>query len=368
MDEIMLSSDLPACIALGINRNGEVLSYSHGPSIWTGTESVTPNHIFRIYSMTKLVTSIAALQLVEKNLVTLDEDLSNYLPELRTIPLLTDNGELLSPEKAVTLRHLLSHTSGFGYSLTDEKLAKFDQEDWTFSDLPRRFESGTSFLYGTSTDWVGRLIETISEKTLEIYFRENITDPLGMNRTFFNVPDSLQHLIVSIGNRGDTGTETLEESPNRVPENPATVFSGGGGLFSTPNDYAKLLSCLLNDGKMGSFQLLKRHTIEEMRENQIGDIEIDIAENYFNPRFCCNFNGLMDKNDKWGLAWLIDGDQTPYGRTKGTVMWAGAANSYFFIDFAKGVAITFYSQQFPFNHSSSISLFDRFAEILYTSK
>jgi methyl acetate hydrolase len=206
MNEAMKSSDLPAVVAIAVNTKGEQLTYSYGKAIWTGNEVVTPQHIFRIYSMTKIVTSIAAMQLVEKKIINLDQDLSTYLPEMSKIPILED-GKLRAAKNPITLRHLLSHSSGFGYPFTDEQLSQFDRSKWEYKDLPRRFESGTQFLYGTSTDWVGRLIEKVTGMSLAKYFQQNITGPLGMKRTFFNVPDSLKPLIVSQGRRGDDGRQ-----------------------------------------------------------------------------------------------------------------------------------------------------------------
>ena len=269
--------------------------------------------------MTKLITSIAAMQLVEKKLIGLDDDLSKLLPEMASILILSD-GQLKPPGKPITLRHLLTHTSGFGYSATDEALSKFDRSQWKYKDLPRRFESGTAFLYGSSTDWAGRLVEKISTMTLEEYFRKNITGPLGMSRTWFNVPDSLKRWIVSRGSRGEDGKQPLTEDPNRVPVGPTAEYSGGGGLFSTPDDFARLLECLLNYGSHHGTRILQRETVVEMIKNQIGDISMKDAGAYFNPRSCCNFNGITSQNTKWGLAWLIDNDGKPYGRQAGTVL------------------------------------------------
>ncbi len=202
MNEVMGKSDLPAVVAIAINKNGQKVTYKYGKAVWTEDAEVTPEHIFKIWSMTKLVTSIAALQCVENELVGLDDDLSVLMPEMTKIPILS-NGELIEPKNKITLRHLLSHSSGFGYIFTDEELANFDNSEWDFEDLPRRFESGTNFLYGTSTDWVGKLVEKLSNMNLEEYFKKNISGPLDMTRTFFNVPDSLHYLIVSWGDRGN---------------------------------------------------------------------------------------------------------------------------------------------------------------------
>jgi len=364
MDDELVNSDLKGVVAIGINKQGEHITYSNGNSVWDEDAPITPNHIFRLASMTKLITSIAALQLVEQGKLELDEDLSSIMPEMSKIPILS-NGELKSPGNKITLRNLLTHTSGFGYFFTDEQLSKFDKSNWEEEDLPRRFESGTNFLYGTSTDWVGKLVEKVSDKNLEEYIRSNITKPLKMDRTFFNVPDSLKNAIVSYGRRGDDGTKALNEFPNRIPEQNTSDYSGGGGLFSTPDDYTKLLSCILNDGQFDGGQLITKETIDEMFKNQIGDLVLDIENNYFLVGLCCDFKGLIKKSSKWGLAGLIDMEPTSYGRMAGTLLWGGAYNTFFFIDRESGIAASIYTQHLPFNHPATTELFEKFSEQLY---
>ena len=365
MSEAIQKSDLPAVVAIAINKNGEKVTYNYGKANWSEDAEVTQEHIFRIYSMTKLVTSIAAMQCVENGLIGLDSDLSGIMPEMTDIPILSD-GNLIEPKNNITLRHLLTHTSGFGYSGMTVEEGDYNKENWDYSAWPRHFESGTKFLYGTSTDWAGKLVEKLSGMDLEAYFRKNITGPLKMDRTFFNVPDSLHTLIVSHGRRGDQGENELEELPNRVPTIKATELSGGGGLFSTPSDYTKLLQCLLNEGAYAGGTILSKATVEEMIQNQVGDINLSPQGRHFNPGVCCNFNGLMDENSKWGLAFMIDNNSKDYGRQAGTVTWGGLMNTYFYIDFKSGIAASIYTQHLPFNHYQTTSLFEQFSEIIYT--
>lgn len=367
MNVAVAASDLPAVVAISINNKGQLLNYSYGKAVWGENSKVTIHHIFRIYSMTKIITSIAVMQLVEKGLVKLDDDLSLLIPEMSTIPILSD-GKLITPKNPITLRHLLTHTSGFGYTTTDNELSKFDRTNWNYKDLPRRFESGTQFLYGTSTDWTGRLVEKLSGLTLEEYFRKNITGPLGMNRTWFNVPDSLKQFIVSRGRRGDDGMQPLVEMPDRIPVKPVTEFSGGGGLFSSPDDFTKLLQCLLNYGAWRGMRILKKETIEEMNKNQIGNISMKDAGKFFNPSSCCNFTGITSSTTKWGLGGLIDNEDKPYGRKAGTILWGGLMNTYFYIDYKSGIAASIYSQHLPFNHPATTSLFEKFSELIYSQQ
>jgi CubicO group peptidase (beta-lactamase class C family) len=364
MDQAMQGSDLPAVVAMAMHRNGETLSYVYGKAIWDSEAEVTPDHLFRIYSMTKMVTSIAAMQLVEQGAIGLDDDLSELLPEMAKIPIL-QNGELHSPTNKITLRHLLTHTSGFGYPITDGDLNAFSTDDWEFEDYPRRFESGTRFLYGTSVDWAGKMVEKLSGKSLDAYFKQHIFEPLQMSRTFYNVPDDLKPLIVSMGHRGPLGQGTLKESPGRVPAAETTKFGGGSGLFSSPADYSKLLTSMLHWGAGPVGRILKKETVLDMTKNQIGDICMDPHGRFFDPSVCCNFTGLIDADSKHGLAFMIDNKNRPWGRKSGAVLWGGLRNTYFYIDYKSGVTACIFSQHLPFNHAATTSLFEKFSELVY---
>jgi CubicO group peptidase (beta-lactamase class C family) len=365
MNEKMNSSDLPSVVVIASNTLNEERSFCYGKSIWNDTINITKDHIFQLHSMTKVLTSVAALQLVERGQIGLDDDLSSLMPEMTDIPILI-NGELSKAKTPITLRHLLTHTSGFGYACcTDAELANFDNRNWKYEDAPRRFESGTKFMYGTSLEWVGKVIEKVSQSSLEVYFKENITKPLEMHRTFFNVPDSLKKFIVSRGYRGTDGKQPLTEIKDRIPKEKVTSFSGDDGLWSSPNDYMRLLKCLLNYGAYKDVELLKKKTVEEMLKNQIGDINMDSKGNYFNPAYCCNLENFTTNSTKWGLAWAIDNEGKSYGRKPRTVFWGGMMNTYFYIDYKSGVASCIFTQHIPFNHKETTALFDEFSKLVY---
>lgn len=246
-------SGIPSAIMGSIQSDGTEHWRAFGPAKWDETGTVNEDNIFRIYSMTKAITSVAAMQLVEQGQIGLDEPLNDLMPEMASIPILTETGDLISSDRAITLRHLLTHTAGFGYDFTSPRLQAFQPESWEYEDKPRLFEPGESWRYGTSTDWAGRVVEKISGQTLEQYFRDNITGPLGMDATWFNVPENLQDRIVSWGVKDSTG---FRENP-RLPEADVTTFSGGGGLYSSPSDYLMFLACMLNYGEYDGGRILE---------------------------------------------------------------------------------------------------------------
>jgi CubicO group peptidase (beta-lactamase class C family) len=346
------TSTLPAAIMGSVTRNGQMEWKAFGPSVWNGTDTISENHIFRIFSMTKAIASVAALQLVEQGEIGLDDPLNDLMPEMATIPILNEDLELVQSNKAITLRHLLTHTSGFGYDFTSERLANFTPENWDYEDMPRLFEPGERWHYGTSTDWVGKVIEKVSGQDLETYLRERITGPLQMNSTWFNVPDALKERIVSWGTRDSTGFTEYD----RVPLQPVTSFSAGGGLFSSANDYLIFLKCLLNDGKYEDTQILKPESVQMLFENQLPS-GMTLNHNLPDEGLPNYVGKFPDETDAYSLAWAIENSQDEKIRTLGSGYWAGIANSYYTVDTQKGVAIVYFTQFLPFNDKESYDFY-----------
>lgn len=348
------NSTIPAAVMGSINKSGEKEWKSFGPSVWDGKDTVNNEHIFRIFSMTKAIASAAALQLVERGVIGLDDPLNKLMPEMTSIPILTEEGELIKSNSPITLRHLLTHTSGFGYEFTSSRLANFKPDQWEYEDLPRLFEPGERWHYGTSTDWVGKVIERLSGQDLETYLRENITGPLGMQSTWFNVPDNLKNKIVSWGMRDSIGFNEFD----RVPS-PTKIFSGGGGLFSSPKDYLVFLECILNDGTLNNVQILTPESIEMMFKNQLPDqmkINFDLPEGGL-PDTVGRFS---DETDTFSLAWAIEDSEDEKVRPKGSAYWAGIANSYYTVDKKNGNAVVYFTQFLPFNDKESYDFYRLF--------
>ncbi len=360
--------DIPSAVMGKISKDGTTQFYSFGPSRWDRNDTVNEKSIYRIASMTKAIAVVAALQLVEQNKITLDEPLDSILPEMARIKILDSNNQIVSPKTSITLRHLLTHTAGFGYFFTSNRLknwSKIKEEiNWESKYEPRLFESGSSFMYGTNIDWVGKLIEKVSGKNLEDYLRENVTGPLGMNSTWFNVPENLYPLIVGSLNR-DRKNNELIKNQFKVPSKVET-FNAGGGLYSSAEDYGIFLLCMLNKGKYPNGQLIKEETFDLMNRPQLLHFK-QIWRNVDVPSIDTNARGdkdsFMDSYDNWTLAWAYD--ENSEIRPKGTAYWAGYFNTYFTIDFENEFALVYMSQLLPFNDYNSYNLFTSFEEEVY---
>src|SRR5262245_24780572 len=210
--------------------------------------------MFRIASMTKAITSAAAMQLIEQGRLGVDDPAEKYLPQLAKLMVFesfdpaTGAYRLRPATKSITVRHLFTHTSGLGYPFTDPITRDFKPRPGEeYAAGPLVFEPGERWLYSTSTDWLGRLVEKVSGQTLEDYFRQHILAPLGMNDTSYFVPAEKQSRLVTVGRRQADGT-FIKESVQ--PPTQGFTPIGGGGLSSTAADYIRFTRALLNGGEL----------------------------------------------------------------------------------------------------------------------
>jgi CubicO group peptidase (beta-lactamase class C family) len=252
---------LPGVVAMVSVRAHIVYEGALGQRDTIHDAPMTVDTIFRIASMTKPVTAVSVMQLVESARAKLDEPASTYLLELSHVQVLekfnASTGEAkLRPAKTIpTVRQLLSHTSGFAYDFFDRKLKDYEaavpslfQGDEGFLKEPLIFDPGSRWEYGISADWLSRLVEKVSGQSLDEYFHQNIFVPLGMIDTFFNVPPEKQARVAAVQQRQPDGS--FVESPQSFK--PRRAF-GGGGLCSTANDYSKFMRMLLDGGESSGF-------------------------------------------------------------------------------------------------------------------
>jgi methyl acetate hydrolase len=342
-----------------------------------GPNALGPDTVMKIYSMTKPLTSVAALQLVEQGKLSLDEPAAKHLPALAELKILTgfDAGgapQLRAPTRPVTLRQLLNHTSGFTYDMWDSNLDKY----YAVRNLPRQFtkkmaamkvpiafEPGEQWGYGIGLDWVGFLVEAASGQKLSEYFKQHITGPLGMHSTEFEVTPEMQARKAKMHSR--TGTGKVEPLHLTPPENPE-FEAGGSGLYSTANDYLKFLRMILNRGKVDGRQLLNPESIDLMSRNTIGNFRVAPMRTAI-PHLSCDAEFFPDTPKTWSLAFMINETQAPTGRSAGSMGWAGLANTYFWIDPSKGIAGLALMQLLPFADPQALGIFYDFEKSVYAS-
>jgi methyl acetate hydrolase len=363
--------DVPGIVAVAASRDRILYQGVFGKADVAGGRPMTADALFRIASMTKAVTSVAAMQLYEQGRFTLDDPADRYLPELANLMVFESfdpaNGayKVRPAAKKVTIRHLFTHISGLGYGFTSPTLRDFKpREGETYPAGPLLFEPGTQWIYGTSVDWLGRLVEKLSGKNLEEYFRERVFTPLKMADTFYNVPETKQARLVTVHRRPDGRADApLVEQPNQPPRQ-ATSFNGGGGLSSTANDYMRFERMILNGGSLDGARILSSDSVALMGKNQIGDVGV-AAQKTAQPDLSMDFTFIDDGKDKWGLGFLRTTRPVPGKRSAGSLSWGGVYNSYFWIDPARGVAGVILMQFLPFADTKALTIYDTFERGVY---
>ena len=345
-----------------------------------GQRSATPaapmerDAIFRIASMTKPITSVAVLQLVEAGKVKLDASAGDYLPEIAQVQVIdhidpkTGAASLRPPRTPVTVRQLLSHTSGYGYALWDQVLTDYRAKVTAHSAKPTsyrealRFDPGTKWQYGSSTAWLGRLVEAVSGRNLEQYFREKILDPLAMTDTSFDLTPAQQLRLVTERRRAPNGV--LRETAN-VPLRPVKLYAGDGGLYSTATDYARFMSMILGGGQLGGVHVLQAETVAMMTRNQIGSLSLSALKTV-DPRLSLS-GQVPGRLDKFGLGFAINTQPVEGGRASGSLAWAGIENTYFWIDPGSRTSAVIMMQTLPFLDRGAMDTLTAFEHAVYTA-
>lgn len=364
---------IPSVAAMAVDANRVLYSGAFGKRDEASGIAVTTDSIFQIASMTKPITSVAAMQLVEQGKLSLDAPVAKHLPQLANMQVLngfTPAGDpILRPAKTpITLRHLLTHTSGISYPTWHEQMARYAQKQPVTPAIapvvPLMFEPGTSWQYGYNTDWTGRLVEAVSGQTLQQYFRVNILDPLGMQDTEFGVDPKKFDRMVNVYQRTPQGA--FESRPRVQPAAP-TDFNGGGGLSSTVNDYVKFTRMILRYGLTGvNTEILKARTVEMMMKNQIGGITAGKMRT-FQPNVSSDVDTHPGGADKWGLGFLLQGPGTTGMRHEGNMAWAGIFNTYFWIDPQRAIAGVVMMQYLPFFDEQAVGLLGDFERAVYAN-
>jgi CubicO group peptidase (beta-lactamase class C family) len=360
--------DIRGVVAIASDRRGVIYQGAFGSADATNARPMTIDALFRIASMTKPITSVAAMQLFEQGRFKLDDPAEKYLPALAKLSVVesfdsqTGAYKLRPATRTLTVRHLLTHTSGLGYNFTSPIVRDFKPANGElFPAGPLMFEPGAQWLYGTNTDWVGRLVESISGKPLEQYFRERILDPLAMKDTFYNVPAGKQPRLVTVYRRESDGSLVVD--PNQPPVAIARPI-GGGGLSSTANDYIRFLRMILNGGTLDGVRILSPDTVALMSRNQIGSVSVRAVKTAM-PERSSDFSFVADGRDKWGLGFMITADSIPGKRSAGSLSWGGINNTYFWVDPTRGIAGVILMQFLPFADSKALAVYDAFERGVY---
>jgi CubicO group peptidase (beta-lactamase class C family) len=363
------SGEIPGVVAMAANEQSVVYRGGFGFRNLTTASRMSTDTVFRIASMVKLLTSVAALQLVERGKLELDEPAGNIDPTLGSAQVLGGfdaNGipQLRPAQKPITLRNLLTHTSGFSYLLWDPNVVRYlkvARSDPSYPRTPLMFEPGSRWAYGGGLDRVGRMVEIASGQSLDRYFSDHITGPLAMNDTGFSLTGKQRERQASLHVRDANGK--LLPQPLEKPTLPK-VISGGGGIYSTASDYLTLLQALLNGGSFRATTVLRPETVALMSVNQIGSLEAGILKTT-NPALSNDVDFFPGVRLRWGLGNMINIDPVPGGRRAGSLTWAGLFNTYYWIDPTMRIAGLIMMQILPFADRQALKAYRQFERGIY---
>lgn len=375
---------VPGVVAMVTNREGTLYEGAFGVRKLGTDLKMTKDSVVLIASMTKALTSVAALQMVEQGKLDLDSPASKWLPALGEVQVLegfdaAGKPKLRAPKRAITLKHLLTHTAGFSYRFFNANLQKwqaatgapdftgapgFTSSAYASLTMPLMFDPGERWEYGVNIDWAGLLVEKVSGQRLNAYLTDHVMKPLGMTSTSMKISADMRSRLATIHARLPDGSLTPLDL--EIPQEPE-VEMGGHTLYGTAGDYLKFVRMVLNKGQGDKGRVLKAETVEALSKNQLeGDMQVSSITSA-DPSLSNHFPLPPDNPHFWSLAFLINSKPLPTGRKGGSLMWAGLANSYYWIDPTSGIGGVYLTQILPFGDVKSLPLFFEFEATAYAA-
>jgi methyl acetate hydrolase len=363
------SGQVPGVVAMATNGRDTVYEGAFGLRRLGDPAPMTLDSVFWIASMTKAITSVACMQLVEQGRVGLHTPLGRIMPK-QADPQVIDgfgaNGQprLRPAKRQITLHDLLTHTAGYAYETWNADIGRYFQVSGQVRmstglvaaiEQPLVFDPGERWEYSIAIDWAGQVIEAVTGQTLGAYFAEHIFAPLGMVDTQFGAPVT-ERLVGMHSRDADGGLRPSSSGRLARPE----LESGGGGLYSTAPDYLRFLAALLSGGG----PLLRPETVALMGQNQIGALDVTRLETFV-PAMSNPVELFPGMTKKWGYGFLINTAQGHAGRSAGSLTWAGLPNCYYWLDPARQVAGVIMMQVLPFADAGALDVLDRFEAGIY---
>ena len=367
--------EIPGVVAIAANSKEVIYQGAFGKRDLSKDDAMTPDSVFWIASMTKAITTAAAMQLVEQGKLSLDAPIGQVLPDLAAPQVLegfdADGEPRLRPaRKPITLRHLMTHTAGFCYNMWNGDMVRYLEKTGLPAvttcknealKTPLVSDPGTRWEYGINIDFVGKAVEAVTGQRLDAYLRDHLFTPLGMTDTGFKIGDAQRRRLVGMHGRQPDGS--LAPIPFELEQDPE-FHMGGGGLYGTAGDYIKFTQMILNKGRGNGNQVLKPETVATMGQNHIG--ELTMTKMTSSVAFATNDVDLYpDMVKKWGLSFLITTAQTAEGRSPGSLAWAGLANTYYWIDPVRDVTGVILMQVLPFADGQCLEAFAGFERGVY---
>lgn len=370
LGEAARSGAVPGLVAIAIDRDGVVYEGAAGSLTAGGGRPAGPETMFRIASMTKALTSVAALQLVDEGRLELEQPVASVLPAYGELQVLDgfdgDAPRLRPPARQATIRQLLTHTAGQGYFFLNAELKRYHELTGLDTVLagtraifaaPLVDDPGARWEYGINTDWLGLVVEAVTGRGLDVVLRERIFAPLGMgDATFAPSAEQRRRLMAVHARTPDGGLAVTDVDFPAGPE----YWAGGHGVYATARDYARFLHALLNGGE----GLLRPQTVDLMFTPQLGELALPEVIRSAAPELTNDVPSLPVAQS-WGLGLHLYLEDLPGMRRAGSGDWAGIFNSYYWVDRATGIAAALFTQVLPFFDAQVIGTLQAFEQALY---
>jgi CubicO group peptidase (beta-lactamase class C family) len=379
IDEVLQNAvargDVPGVVAMAATDEGPIYEGAAGVREVGADDPISADTMVRIASMTKMVTTVSALQLVEQGKLDLDAPVETYRPEFAELQVLEgfdgDSPKLRPPAGKATVRQLANHTSGLGYWFWNKDIDRYEQVTGVPNVLPGSMEvfksplvadPGATYEYGINVDWLGLVVEAVSGQSLADYIDEHISGPLGMPNTTRVMSAEQRANSTPIHIRGEDGKWAATDIDwAQDPE----FWGGGHFLYSTPRDYLRFQRMLLGGGTLEGVQILTPATVEDAFRNHIGELSFPAHVDTAHPELSADAD--LGPGLKFGLGLLVNETQTPGMRAAGSGAWAGLFNTHFWVDPKSRVTGSIFSQALPFIDPPILQMYVDFEAALYAS-
>jgi len=368
---------VPGIVALAADADGLVYHAAFGQRGPSDATPMSEDSVFRIASMTKAITATAAMQLVEQGKLGLEQPMKEIAPELGEAQVLLGfdadgKPRTRPPRRDITLRHLLTHTSGYSYDLFNKQVGNYMEYHQLPSiatcrydslKAPLVFDPGERWEYGIGIDWVGRIVEIVSGLTLADYLERHLFQPLGMRDTAFVLREDMRSRLVQAAARAADGT--LGVIDFEFPSD-GDFHMGGGGLYSTGPDYLRYTRMVLGGGALEGVRVLAPETVALMGRNAIGDIVVPPFESD-NPAMALSAELFPGQIARWGLSFVINTEDIPGCRAANSLAWAGVHNTFFWIDPTRKLTAVLMMQLLPANDPQVLGTLVGYEQALYAT-
>ena len=369
---------VPGVVAMVTDRNGNVYEGSAGTRELGQDRPMTTDSVFAIFSTTKALTGTCAMQLVEEGKIRLDDPAGKYVPEIDQIHVL-DGFDALgqprtrAPKRAITVNDLMLHTAGFSYEFFSDDDLKFRTAKNVPTIVACNFDSirtvllhdpGKAWSYGVNIDWLGRIVEQQRGKRLGEVMAERIFGPLGMTDIGFGLSEAMRARRVTIHDRAVDGK--LTPLPDLVLPEPPPMDMGGHGLYATVGEYMKFIRMILNDGAGPNGRVLKPETVQAMTQDGLAPLGLSAGGWTTSIPSLSNSGEFFPGTPKgWAYTFMTNRERTPSGRPANSLMWAGLANCFYWIDRTSGIGGYWATQILPFQDAASYPGFVEFETAVY---